>query len=351
MVRSYRSPSLSSWRLPAALAAGLVATVAGGCQEEETGVASQELTDDEFDARCKLLARCGFAPDEGSCRDSEEVDRALAQAVGGIPLERVEYDKDAAEAYLALLEETGCEATLANSRALIEARQAIFNGLVDAGDGCFVDEECSGDAICDRFDCPGDLVCCTGTCVENRVLSNGSACTLLTDGRRITDRCEDDAYCAAPPDDGMDGEPAMMGTCNPRVDNGMPCDVNEQCFDGQRCDSGDSGTCFRLSGDGEQCNPMITAGSCVLTNQICDMGSSTCVDAPGPGSPCVFGRCQPYAECREDMCVANPRLGEACDGSIQCLGDLDCRDGVCGRSDVVFICVEGQDPPPPVEEG
>ena len=325
----------------------LLVTVAGCGEEDDPGVEAIDYAQQERDAICDYRVRCGFSTDRDACLGSVERSRATIQAIGGIDSERVDYDRKAALAYVELLEEAGCEATIANGRALEAARAEVLQGSVAAGDSCFADTECAGErALCDQTGCGGQI-CCEGTCAEIQTLSLGSACPLFPiDADRLTAFCEDTAYCAPPPDDGS-GEPPAMGTCQPRADNGEPCDRNEACLDGQRCAMDQ---CFVLSTAGQPCNPTLTTGSCVEANQVCDMASSTCVDAPGDGQPCVFGQCMPYASCVEDVCVRRPVQGESCEGTPPCQGDLQCRDNICALETVVFVCLEGEPPPPPEGE-
>jgi len=326
----------------------LVALALVGCQEEDDpGIDAVDYAQAEREAMCDYRVRCGLSTDRDACMASVERDRSIVQAVGGIEAGRVDYDAQAAVDYIALLEELGCEGTIANAREAQEAAAAVLVGQVPAGESCFADTECAGDnSICDQTGCGGQT-CCEGTCTEVQTLPLGSACPLFAvDTDRVTAFCEDTAYCAPPPDDGS-GEPAQMGTCQPRADNGEPCDRNEACLDGQRCAMGQ---CFLLSNSGQQCNPTLDTGSCIDFNQVCDMGSSTCVDAPGEGQPCVFGQCMPYAQCVEDVCVRRPGQGESCEGTPPCQGDLQCRDGICDLEPVVFVCLEGEPPPPPEGE-
>ena len=329
------------------LLAATIAAALTGCEEDdEPGIEATEFAQAERDALCDYRVRCGFATDRDACVAAFERDRSTLQAIGGLDLERAEYDPQAALAYVELLETVSCEATLANQREVEAAAAEVLEGLIPAGDSCFADAECAGTAICDQTGCGGQT-CCEGSCVAIETLGLGAACPLFpVDTDRVTAFCEDTAYCAPPPtEDG--GEPPTMGTCQPRSDNGGTCDRNEGCLDGQRCNSG---ACFQLSSAGEPCNPTLTSGSCIDFDQVCDMGSGTCVDAPGDGQPCVFGRCMQYAACVEEMCVRRPGLGESCEGTPPCQGDLECREGICEADPVVFVCLEGEPPPPPEGE-
>jgi len=310
-------------------------------------VEGSDLRAEELDARCDYLVRCHFMPDRDTCLASESPDPGLTQAIGASSFDRVGYDPELAAAWIATLRDLSCEGTVANTRLIADARSAVFAGRIAPGDACFADAECQGDAICDRAACPGNQLCCTGTCVEWNVLSVGQRCPLPQDGVRLSAGCEDSAYCQVPADDGSE-MPPTEGTCLSRSDNGLPCDAVDGCLDGQRCNVGGSGNCYKLSASGEMCNPSLQQGSCLAINEVCSPTSSTCEPAPGPGQPCVQGRCAPHAVCMEDACVARPRAGEACDGSISCLGDLNCNEDVCQLASTALVCVEGEPPPPPM---
>lgn len=341
------SHSISWWRPLVATALGCVLAIACD-QTDDPLVAKSDIRDDELDARCEYLVRCHFMPDRDTCMASETYDPGLVQAVGTSSFGRVGYDSEKAAAWLATLDELSCDATTENARTIADARAAVFSGRIDPGGECFADEECAGDTLCDRSLCGGGQLCCTGTCVEWEVRSVGETCPLPQQGMRISARCEDAAYCQRPPDDGS-GEPPAEGQCVARSDNGLPCDQVDGCLDGQRCNVSGSGNCYKLSESGEMCNPDLQQGSCVAINEVCSPSSFTCVAAPAPGAPCVLGECAPWAVCMDGTtCIARPRAGEACDGSIPCLGDLNCNDGTCQLSTTLVVCVEGDPPPPPM---
>jgi hypothetical protein len=340
------SMTIARWAL-----VGLGGLALVGCDEEGSSEPTgRDLRADEIDARCEYLVRCGFYPDRDQCITSEGPDTGLLQALGAEAFGRVEYDYEAVEAYIDTLRGLSCDDTLSNAQLIADARAAAFSGKIEIGGDCFADLECEGEAVCDRNACNPGQLCCTGSCVAITTLAIGDSCPLTTDGPRITSFCGDDAYCAPPPDDGG-GMPAAAGTCTLRGTNGDPCDYVDACGDGQRCDTGGSNTCYRLSGSGEMCNPMLQRGSCLGINETCDPGSSTCQVAPGPGQACPDGRCAGYAFCDDmGMCVGRPGLGESCDVG-PCLGDLFCQDNVCSRNDVINVCIEGEPPPPPMDGG
>jgi len=322
------------------------------CDEEEKPVVeSADLRKQELEARCEYLVRCGYMPDDDTCRASQSYDQSLVQALGGTSFNRAGYDEEQAAAWLDTLRNLGCQATTENVRLYAEARAPVFAGRIELGGACFADDECMDDGVCDRAACSFDQLCCTGECVEQKVLTVGERCPLPQDGVRLTAACDETAYCQLPPDDGS-GMPPTEGTCQIRSDNGLPCDQVDGCFDGQRCDQGGTNNCYKLSESGEQCNPSLQRGSCIGVNDVCSPSSSECVIAPGPGEACVLGQCAGWARCQDDgmgnqTCIGLLTAGEACDGSIPCLGDLNCRDGSCQLSTTVLVCVEGDPPAPP----
>lgn len=315
------------------------------CEEPEEEINAGNLKRQEVRARCEFLVRCGFAPDQGSCEAAAGPDWGLVQAVGVSNLGRVEYDPKAAQVYVEALSQRTCSSTEESAREITNLRADIFVGKIEVGDVCFASEECVGDAVCDTWACPGEQVCCTGRCVAKRVLATGDTCPLADSPELYYTECPLGTFCRPPPDDGS-GVPPLAGICSPRVDNGQPCVSNGECLDGQRCGNGQ---CYKLSTAADPCNPMLQAGSCVDFNQACDPASSTCATAPGPGAACAQDQCIRLAVCIDGLCVARPRLGEPCDGSVPCLGDLYCGgDGFCEGTTVVFACLEGEDPPPPM---
>ena len=221
----------------------------------------------------------------------------------------------------------------------------MFQGKVEVGDPCFASEECAGDAVCDRWLCSPQQPCCRGRCVAFEHLSVGSVCPLADAPELYYSACEPGSFCRPPDDDGS-GEPPVSGICSPRVDIGVSCVSDEECIDGHRCDRWGSGICYRLQVSGEMCGAGLSGNSCLQINEGCAPSTSTCERLPGPGEPCVSDQCIGYASCLDGTCVARPGLGEICDGSLPCLGDLFCRDGLCEALTVVFACFEGEDPPP-----
>lgn len=342
-----RRGAAGSWAIAAV---AIVVIGASGCDEEEAGIAVEQFPDRELDARCNFLVRCGFMPNLDFCLEANGTDPEAVQAVGAIAFERAEYDPGAAAHYVELLRTASCDLEELVARELDDAREAVFTGKVPEDDPCFADWECAGNAVCDRQECPGDQLCCTGRCVTKRVLTVGDDCPLEGNPDLLYTACEPTAYCE-PPQDWEGEEPPLVGRCAPRVDNGMPCTSSAQCLEDQRCDVNGSNTCFKLSLTGEMCNPMLSEGSCLGLDRVCDTNLSTCVERPRPGEACVQGRCIQWAECRDDVCVARPGPGEPCGDGPPCLGRLQCRDGVCEGETIALVCVDGEDPPPPEDEG
>jgi len=352
---------LSLSRIAWPLAAAFV--LVGACDtigKEEPKVESRDLVKEELDARCEYLVRCGFMPDDGTCKDVEREDQGLVQALGGSVFGTVDFNPEAAADWIDTLRNLSCLATDEVAQELADARFAVFGGQVEAGGECFADDECVEGHICDRNACPADRLCCTGSCVEFRILGEQAACQLPQDGVLITSRCSSEFWCR-PPDVDPENPPEMPpaeGVCTARVDNGQPCNANGECMDGLRCDTQDTQTCFKLSPHDAECNPMLATNPCLEVNDACDPGSSSCQIAPGPGEACPQGRCAGWALCSGQgdpenpaTCIALLNRGEACDGSLPCLGDLVCRDGLCSDLTTSLVCVEGEPPPEPMMDG
>ena len=341
------------------VAAALLAWIATACDTvgpgaDEPTIGRKDLADAELDARCEYLVRCGFYPDDATCKDVERPDPQLVQAVGTSVFDRVEIDGEAAHVWIETLRNLSCIATHEVAQELQDARLPVFAGNVKNGGACFSDYECVEDNVCDRSLCPQQQLCCTGSCVVFTILAERDPCPLPSgDGARILAQCDPITYCQAPEvEEGA--EPPTVGTCTLRVENGLPCTSNAGCVDGQRCDVQDSGACFKLSPHDGPCNAMLATNPCLEINDTCDPASTTCTVAPGPGEACPRGQCAGWATCRDDdgdpmtpeVCIAFARRFEACD-MIPCLGDLVCREGFCADITTEYVCLEGDPPPPP----
>jgi hypothetical protein len=325
------------------LSTSLVGSLIGACQEEAKTVASEDFIEQERVARCTFFVRCGVSPNRETCLASEEPDRVLVQALGRVPFGAVSYDGEAAAEFIDALQERSCDSTIAARRESEDLRRAVFEGEAAVEGACFIDDDCEGEAVCDRTMCPDGQGCCTGVCVQTEIVPVGSPCPLTDPAARLRTRCDDDAQCAAMMDAPDESD---TGICTARVDQGQPCNGDQECLDGQRC-SPEGRTCFILSGETDPCNPALGPAACLDFDKTCS-ADGFCGPLPGDGQPCVEGRCQAFADCVEETCIARSAAGENC-MERPCLGDLRCVDGVCELETVQLVCIAGDPPPPPAE--
>ena len=91
------------------------------------------------------------------------------------------------------------------------------------------------------------------------------------------------------------------------------------------------GTCTRPASEGETCNPESFI-PCAYIDNYCDTTTLVCTPGIAVGGTCdPATRCVPYAFCDNGTCVQHALQGEACDaqGPRDCLGELDCVNGIC----------------------
>ena len=173
----------------------------------------------------------------------------------------------------------------------------------DPGDG---DRRCLLPCRPGHDECPTDEVCVGGPEGCGGCVSAG----LVTGGRSLGERCDDDSMC---------GETCLDGYCT------VACSAVAPCRDGFRCQDG---VCHRGApgGLGDPCGE----------DAICG-GGTFCAEAAGRGW--CAATCEDPAECGELECetvggdqLCTPSgsiLGEACDG--ECLGGV-CEGGRCTRA-------------------
>ena len=317
-------------------------------------VAYEDLSAEQTDALCEYLVRCGYATDEGLCasvwgvfsRQDPNLDAAVDNG-------SVEYDAKAAKECLESIRDAACDADFFLGDAPDEACEKVFQGTVDNGGACFIDEQCVS-GTCHAADC--DMACCQGTCIAPPPdAAIGQDCSAQD--------CVDGAYChydfeastftclATKPagaacdsgDDECAGSLACVGgTCQELPAEGAPCPTG-RCAGALGCDV-DTFTCQKLRGEGQACNQQ--ASLCAI-GLVC-AASSTCQPPGGVGSPCTFdfigGTCAGDAWCDYDFiegkgtCQPLAANGAACEG-----GDFQCQSRYCGEDGLCApepICVQ-----------
>src|SRR5690606_10816246 len=149
--------------------------------EELPGALAAEICDAYF--RCFPFYGAAF----GSVDDCAEriEDQFVASSFylieDAVDEERVGYDGAQAERCLDALAEADCaDIDLRN----LEACDTVFEGTVERGDACTINEECVGQSICSFEDsCPGtcaDLLMAGEACVENDQCESGLVCSEAT---------------------------------------------------------------------------------------------------------------------------------------------------------------------------
>jgi hypothetical protein len=297
-------------------------------------------------AQCEYAVRCGYMPDKDVCLNLSSADQELLQLLADVVFGTVTYDDAAARTCVNAIKAQSCDALPSVEKATNDACRAIFTGMVPEGGACVVNEECAGESFCDTTEPMGGGACALGKCAPVKdLVSVGGDCSMGS--------CVAGAYC-----DPGDGAGGSAPTCTERNDNGEPCNQPDACLEGQRCNLGGDDKCFKLSAEGQPCNPNLAVGSCVRVDNFCDPTSKTCVKLPGVGQPCAqVGdemRCLAFAHCDGTTCQARPREGEACmqDGPA-CLGSLSCVNdemtmtATCKRPSPSAVCVlsEGNSAP------
>ncbi len=201
-----------------------------------------------------------------------------------------------------------------------------FEGQVEAGGECNLDEECSQgscDQEYDEQDNPVGPGTCTGGGGENG-------------GCDWDDDCNDGEYCNSSYDSETE---EWNGTCETIGQIGDTCSNNQGCEEDLYCDSeydpdaGESvGTCKEKGDVGDTCD----FGGC-LDHAYCestwdeDTGEqvSVCVEKGSVGDPCEqSGQCDAssYCDTSEDAmtCVARKAEGEPCENYQECQEDAWC---------------------------
>ena len=301
----------------------LVLVAMAACEsEDETAPATAgpipigDLRGEAVGAQCDFLARCGWQPDALTCRRVDFASNELLQLIVDVTRGQLPYNEIAARAWVEGVRAQPCSRHNASKeRELAQAWEAVFAGPVPMGSGCWVDGECEGTGVCDRSACEDSWECCSGACAPAPgFLPFGAPC-----GQEGALPCEDGAYC---------GE---EGVCNPRADVGEPCSDSNGCGDDQGCDW-NTGTCYLLVLPDEACDPTFDS-PCRDYDRFCN---GTCVRLPGDGQPCdpEGPGCLGYAMCVEGTCRRRALEGEPCD-VVECLGDLQCYDGICGKPAVL----------------
>lgn len=334
-----------------------------------SGPALAELPPLLADAMCGIYEDCfGQLFDLFLLEDCAELtERRVAQ--GGfsrvelaVQSGSVQYDPARAEECLSAYEARGCDDLLARH---IEACEEALEGTLQTGDECELDEECAGDAICLVADaCPGHCAPrqpAGESCHTDDQCADGLVCSKVTnlcvEPRTESEACEGGSEAQCAPGLlclGADEDEARTGTCR-EVDalltaaEGQTCDImrGPLCQQGLTCavtevpasGAADSlpGACEPTVGSGEDCH--LSVPSQCPEGEYCSIEIAdvllgqlgTCTPLPRAGEACapdLGPRCEAFARCVDDSCVAMRDLGESCTVDDVCYSGR-CVDGGC----------------------
>ena len=340
---------------PLALLVGLsTLLVSPGCNTGGGGgsgeIAYEDLDEAQLDALCDYLVRCGFASSAQICLDawsrlissSPDLDAAIENGT-------VIYDSTAAAACGQSVRNAGCGDFLSEGFASAEACDQVFQGTIEEGGTCWIDEQCVSEE-CELSDCA--MACCQGSCVASAPEAaigedclSGQSCVSgahcdFDMGTCVADlsegaSCAGDNECASSLD-------CIASTCQAPPGEGEAC-LDFQCASPYACDV-DTGTCQPLRHENEPCNP--TASICSL-GLVCNPDSNTCTLPGGVGSACDYDllgfNCGEGAYCDYDFmldegtCQPLVADGEPCEGDTECLSFHCGIEGTCGPEPV---CVQ-----------
>jgi hypothetical protein len=286
-----------------------VAMWGAGCSEEEgyPPVQQDEFCDAWARTTCDALVRCG-------CIGGVEVDMCPVFAadycvddfMGGMGSDRYEFRPAIAGNCVG---ETGrllSDCVIDDSDGFLGwSCYEVFEGIVDEGGACDVDDECV-----DGLECWADV--CT------RMPAQGQACL---DGWE----CGEDLYCA-------DGD-----VCRMPGGAGASCPEGDiACADELWCDP-ETDTCRPYLGSGGDCS---AASWACADDLYCSDTTNLCTPYPTGGMSCADS----WEECADGwwcdaglVCQAQLPDGAACTDDEQC-GSWDCPDGYCLGDTAESVC-------------
>lgn len=299
----------------------------GGAQTLALTALDQEL----IESHCDYLLRCGFYADRTLCERALTFN--LAEALGPhIAAGAVHYDPAAAYACVAGIRSGSCYFYDPAPPSPTICRQ-VFQGATANDAPCAIDSQCLSGRCAPSVDCPPDA-CCPGTCLAlpaPKIVAEGQPCTSESENLG----CGDGMTCWLTLQD------EHPFTCVRRLGLGEICD-ELPCQRELFCLPSTTGpaTCVHYPRRGEACSDAL--GVCAFRDDYCDKTTYTCVPLGA-----VSTACQSDSTCaRSNFCdmsathTCKPRKGpgEACEGTRQCLGFLDCIGGTCTKVPPRPVC-------------
>jgi hypothetical protein len=342
------------------------------CADDEAGETGPELTELAplfAEAICGEIHECGgetFLAEQLGGENcvatvtAEMEDKAVVELGAAVDAGSVVYRASNVDPCMSALRKTGCS-ILTRRINQLEGCKQVFEGNVEVGGDCDIDESCGGDAYCQRTTtCPGK---CAERSAEGEDCSRNEECK---DG--LT--CNEQGQCEAPSEEGDTCGGASPGCglgqiCVGAVaSTGAPgqCKPNEEAFvakEGDACDPSGSFcepalSCAAMPGmlgpEWTCKQPAKSGGACSLAvpsqcpqDEFCDGKGALqgeCQPLPKAGEACrnepmmVGSACAPGLLCgSDDACREPGRIGEACGADGDCVSGL-CEDDKCAEPEL-----------------
>lgn len=248
---------------------------------------------------CEQLFACSCAnsvlyADEAECVEVESAN--IAASIDPLLEAGGTWNAECAGQMLKTFDRWDCRGpTLAFKEASYNAQICpVIKGTLGEGSDCW--RTSIGD------DCQPGLTCVTGICVQLETLPvpAGGLCEYEWE----TLPCVAGTYCTY-------DENSNFSTCQPLPQAGDSCTVNEYL-----------------------CGP-------AANDLICDVGTATCIPAPGAGEPCFDGfLCGPGNYCDGGLdftCQPRKELGDGCGADTVCPVDASCNNNIC-EADPPAVC-------------
>jgi hypothetical protein len=258
-------------------------------------LAACNKTSDPKLAACEAIVACACSEPQYATVEAcmADVDAARSEMKQAAASNGLAFDEECFDELLGRVEvlECGAPSTIDQLADFLCPYCNPVHGERAAGAACTVAanrSECARDLVCIGVDGEGNGVCAP-LCDQP---APGEKCRFKDPGGgsgSYASDCQDGYYCGA------------SDTCEASLSDGATCMSDNSCASGN-CNA--TNVCSVPPGKGQSCDDLRCADPLV-----CDIDSSTCVDRPAVGQPCVFGACVDGARCDEtDVCVAEEAL-------------------------------------------
>jgi hypothetical protein len=303
------------------VSAALCAVMSFGCGRS---VDLNNLHDEDLDALCDQLLRCGEVSSHDTC--VALLDRVLSTAriEAGAKAGAIKYDADKAGECLDAIADQSCDPASKNARIQPQACTDAIKGTRKQGESCFFGGECETKSCTLPGTCT--MACCAGTCDPPPPpdAAIGQPCEAAP--------CVEGAYCNA------------AGTCAALIAEGQACEFDDECaYDTSCIGATGAKTCKRSPKIGDPCLDDGGALTCIVGGTGCD-ATMHCVARLDAGATCDPQRslCKGDLICdaTSNKCSAAPGTGQPC--TIGCAAGNYCELGTTGSGTCQKLKADGQ---------